>query len=327
MRTTKPLLATLTLASMLALSACGGSSDNAGNESSSNNGSASQTSSETASTSTTPTSSPTPEMKKELFGGGEHIFPDRRFVALYGSPGTPSLGVLGEYDPAGAVKEAKRLAAEYQPYSKEPVQPAFETITTVASSAPGADGDYSDEMDIKKLLPLIEEAEKNDVYVILDFQPGRSDFPSQVKKYEELLKRPNVGLGIDPEWRLEPHQVHLEQIGSVTAAEVNQTLDYLAELTKKNDLPQKLVVLHQFTLSMIQDRETIKTDRPELALTLHADGHGTPELKKDTYRALLEDLDPKIYPSWKNFYDEDTPTMTPKQTYELENKPWVVTYQ
>ena len=162
------------------------------------------------------------------------------------------------------------LAAEYQAHTDEKVIPAFEIITTVASSAPGPDGDYSDEATVESLRPLIDEARKNGVYVILDFQPGRSTFTEQVKQYEELLKEPHVGLGIDPEWRLYPGQVHLQQIGTVDASEINETLDYLAALTDKHRLPQKMVVLHQFTHSMITNRAALDTSHPELALTLHA---------------------------------------------------------
>lgn len=264
--------------------------------------------------------------KSEVLGGGDQIFA-HRYVALYGNPGGPSLGVLGEQGPAESVARVKNLAAEYQAHTDEKVIPAFEIITTVASSAPGPDGDYSDEATIESLRPLIDEARKNGVYVILDFQPGRSTFTEQVKQYEELLKEPHVGLGIDPEWRIYPGQVHLQQIGTVDASEINETLEYLAALTDKHRLPQKMVVLHQFTHSMITNRAALDTSHPELALTLHADGHGTPELKDSTYQELIRDLDPAIKPSWKNFYDEDTPTLTPAQTYALTPKPYVVTYQ
>lgn len=264
--------------------------------------------------------------KSEVLGGGDQIFA-HRYVALYGNPGGPSLGVLGEQGPAESVARVKNLAAEYQTHTDEKVIPAFEIITTVASSAPGPDGDYSDEATIESLRPLIDEARKNGVYVILDFQPGRSTFTEQVKQYEELLKEPHVGLGIDPEWRIYPGQVHLQQIGTVDASEINETLEYLAALTDKHRLPQKMVVLHQFTHSMITNRAALDTSHPELALTLHADGHGTPELKNSTYQELIRDLDPAIKPSWKNFYDEDTPTLTPAQTYALTPKPYVVTYQ
>ena len=40
------------------------------------------------------------------------------------------------------------------------------------------------------------------MYVVLDLQPGRTDFLTQAKRYEPLLALPHVGLALDPEWRL-----------------------------------------------------------------------------------------------------------------------------
>lgn len=329
-----PRLASFSLLTAFLLTGCAAdntaqsSGENPAQSSSTGVGASSSEQSSTISPSATSSAIPSPtQTQTELPGGGQKIFQNRRYVALYGAPGRPALGVLGEQEPAQSVVRVQELVKQYQPYSKEKVYPAFEVIATTASSVPGTDGDYSDEATVKDLKPLIEEAAKNDVYVVLDFQPGRSDFLSQVVRYEELLKLPNVGVGIDPEWRLLPWQVHLQQIGSVQAAEVNQTLDYLAQLTRENKLPQKMVVLHQFTGTMITERETLNTAHPELALTLHADGHGTPSLKTDTYNTLLAGLSKDIKPSWKNFYDEDTPMLTPEQTYALTPKPWVVTYQ
>src|SRR5690606_21210040 len=73
----------------------------------------------------------------ELPGGGQVVFPGRRFVALYGHPGTPALGVLGEQPVDAAVARAREMAAGYEGLVAEPVVPAFEIITTVASAAPG----------------------------------------------------------------------------------------------------------------------------------------------------------------------------------------------
>lgn len=263
----------------------------------------------------------------ELPGGGSAVFPGRRMVAAYGSPGIPSLGILGEQDLDGTVERVKALAAEYEGLSEEPVIPAMEIITTVASGQPGADGNHSSELDPETLRPWVERAGEEGVYVVLDLQPGTSSFPEQARLYEDLLAQPHVGLALDAEWRLEEGQRHLEQIGSVDAAEVNETADWLAELTAERGLPQKAFVLHQFSRSMIENREDIDTSHDELAMLLHADGHGTPDLKLGTWNALQEGLPAGIRMAWKNFYDEDTPMFTPEQTFEVEPRPWFVSYQ
>lgn len=264
----------------------------------------------------------------QLPGGGQTVFPGRRMVALYGHPSGPFLGALGEQDIDATIARVKDLAAQYQPFSDEPVVPALDLIATVASADPGTDGDYSSETPISVLEPWIDAAEEQGVYVVLDLQSGRSDFLSQARLYEELLARPSVGLALDPEWRLSPGQQPLEQIGTVDAAEINATSTWLADLTRDRALPQKLLMVHQFRIDMISDRQDLDLSRTELSVTLHADGHGTPAQKLDTWSALQSAPPAGIWPSWKNFYDEDQPMLTPEQTYTLvDPKPWLVTYQ
>ncbi|MFZ5871713.1 MAG: hypothetical protein ACOYXW_14455, partial [Actinomycetota bacterium] len=263
----------------------------------------------------------------QLPGGGQVVFPHRRLVALYGHPGTAALGVLGEQDVDAAVARARQVAAEYEPYSDVPVVPAFEIIATVASSEAGPDGDYSAEADVEALRPWVDAAREAGVYVLLDLQPGTTDFLTQAQRYAELLAEPHVGLALDPEWRLRPGQRHLQQIGSVDVEEVNAVAAWLAELTRSRSLPQKALVLHQFRLSMIAGRERLDTSRDEVAVVIHADGNGTPGEKLATWDALRAAPPPGVHWAWKNFYDEDSPTFTPEQTMGLDPAPVLISYQ
>ncbi|MDF0529419.1 hypothetical protein P0W64_09845 [Tsukamurella sp. 8F] len=263
----------------------------------------------------------------QLFGGGHIVFPGRRYVALYGVPGTPALGVLGQQDLAASIARVKKLAAQYAPLSNEPVVPAFEIIASVASSAPGPDGQYSSMTPVAQLEPWVRAAQDAGVYVTLDLQPGRTDFLTQAKAYAPLLALPNVGLALDPEWRLKPNQVHLQQIGTVDPAEVNRVQDWLAGLVRDRGIPQKVLVLHQFTPFMLGDRAAIATDHPELALVVHTDGHGTPGIKMGTWDRVRAGLSPHMFLGWKNFYTEDSPTFSPAQTMALRPQPVFVSYQ
>ena len=164
--------------------------------------------------------------------------------------------------------------------------------------------------------------------MILDLQPGRATFLEQAQLYESFLRLPHVGLALDPEWKLKPGQRPLQQIGGVDAAEVNQVTDWLADLTARERLPQKVVVLHQFKLSMLRDPERIDTSRDELAMLIHMDGQGAPSLKDDTWRAVLPAAPPGLkWWGWKNFYDEDEPMMTPVQTMAVRPQPVMISYQ
>lgn len=263
----------------------------------------------------------------ELPGGGYRVFPGRRLVALYGSPGAPSLGVLGEQPLDAAIERARQRASDYEALVDEPVVPTFEIITTIATGAAGPDGDYSREIPPEELRPWIERTAGEDMYVILDLQPGRTDFVTQAKRYEELLAHPHVGLALDPEWRLGANERHLEQIGSVDVAEVQAVADWLAQLTRREQLPQKLLLLHQFRLSMLPDRAQLELP-PELAVTVQMDGQGPQEVKMATWRNITNPATPDgLWFGWKNFYDEDTTLRSPADTFGVEPSPVLVSYQ
>jgi hypothetical protein len=263
---------------------------------------------------------------EELPGGGYLLFPGRRLVALYGHAWAPELGVLGEQPPAEAVDRLRPIAAQYAEEGVV-IVPAFEIIATVADARAGGDGNYSNETPLDDLRPLIETAGAEGLYVLLDLQPGRSDFLSQARLYEEFLRLPYVGLALDPEWRLGPDEFHLQQFGSVPAAEINEVAAWLAGLVREEGLPQKMLLLHQFRLSMLPDRELVGTP-PELAVVIQMDGQGTLQGKYETWAAVTAGTgDAGWFWGWKNFYDEDAPMATPEQVLELEPPVVYVSYQ
>jgi hypothetical protein len=264
---------------------------------------------------------------RQLPGGGQVLFPGRLLVALYGHPGTPGLGVLGQQDLSASVARAKQVAAAYQPLSRVPVIPAFEIIATVAEASPGPDGNYSYESPVSSLQPWVSQAAAAGMYVILDLQPGRASLLAQAQLYESLLRLPDVGLAIDAEWKLQPGQKPLRQIGHVDIGEVNSVIGWPATLTARYHLPQKLLVLHQFQLSMIAGEPDLDTSHDDLAIVVHMDGQGTPAAKQETWNAVTGAAPRGVYFGWKNFLVKDHPMLTPQQTMVNVPAPVMISYQ
>jgi hypothetical protein len=270
----------------------------------------------------------TARLAPELPSGGLLALPANHYVAIYGNPLTPSLGLLGEQDATAAVTRVGDLVAQYADLLDTPVRPAFELIATVAASAPGSDGSYSTPTDPAVLARWIDVAEGAGVYCLLDLQPGRSDFLTQARLYADLLRRPGVGLALDPEWRLLPGELPLTRIGHVDAAEVNAVADWLATLTRENDLPPKMLVLHQFQTQMLRDRDQIDRTHDELQIVVHVDGSGGQGAKQSTWRTMRADLPDGFFLGWKNFIDEDAPMLTPPETVaQVTPFPSLISYQ
>ena len=271
------------------------------------------------------TASPTPAAPPELPRGGTSIFPEHTVVMYYGTAGTGALGVLGETSPRQAAERLEKAAAPFAKAAGTPVLPAFELITTVASSSAGKDGDYSDMLDGDAVQEYIDAAREKDMLVVLDFQPGRADFLDQVKEYEEYLKQPEVGVALDPEWKLKADEVPLEQIGSSRAAPINEVSQYLSDLVVDNGLPEKVFLVHQFKTYMLPDREKI-VDREGLATVLHVDGFGSQEAKFQTYD-ILASRDGQFVNALKLFYDEDVDLLTPAEAMKIKPRPMLISYQ
>lgn len=265
----------------------------------------------------------------QAVGGGWFATRGKHLLAMYGHPSGPALGVLGEQGTKASVARVERLVRKYRKVAPdEHFVPAFEIITTVAAGEKGPHGDYSARTAVEDLEPLVDAAEKAGIVVILDLQPGRSDFLSQAKEYESLLRRPHVGLALDPEWRLGPKGRPLQRIGHVQAREINRTSAWLAELTRRHTLPQKVFVLHQFQTQMIRDREKVRTDHPELSTVIHVDGQGSPGAKFGTWGVIRTDAPPNVSWGWKNFVDEDEPMLDVAQTWRrVRPHPALITYQ
>jgi hypothetical protein len=263
----------------------------------------------------------------QLPGGGQILFPMRKVVALYGNPTTPALGALGEQGLTASIARAKRVAAQYRSLTNVPVIPGFEIIATVAQGSPGPTGSYSYESSPASLRPWINAATANGMYVILDLQPGRDNFLEQAKLYRSLLMRPNVGLALDPEWKLQPGQLPLQQIGSVNISQVNAVITWLSRLTARYHLPQKLLELHQFRLSMLQNEAALDTRHDDLAIVINMDGQGAPSTKQQTWDAIISAAPRGVYFGWKDFFVKDTPMLDPQRTIDRTPVPVLISYE
>jgi hypothetical protein len=262
--------------------------------------------------------------RQQLPGGGFKVFGHHRFlVAYYGTAQTGAMGVLGATDPATMQRRLTRAARPFREHG-EHIQPVYELIVSIADRSPGPDHDYSHDIPRDLVRRYVAAARRHGALLLLDLQTGRSPFPVVAKRWAWALKKPWVGLALDPEWRMGPHEVPAHVIGSVRAAEVNRTSLWLSRLVRREDLPQKLFVLHQFRLAMLPDIGKI-VHRPGLAMVQHADGFGTRGQKLATYHAITR---PKQFrQGFKLFYKVDIHRFTPQQVRRIRPRVSFVSYQ
>lgn len=334
-RSTRPLAALL-LAGLLLTSAACSSSDADDDRPAASGRSASPSGSPSPSASPSPSPLPPPQ---QLPRGGRTLFPAHFLVAHFGSAGTRALGILGKGGPDAAAARLQREADTYAAVTSRKVLPAFDFIVTIADAAPGDDGDYSAEVQPAEVQRYLDAARRAKMLLILDFQPGKADVLTQVKRYERFLLEPDVGLALDPEWVLPPGKKRFNDIGRMDAGTINRVSSYLANLTLKNRLPEKLFMLHQFRVAMIPQRELV-VDRPGLATVIHSDGHGDRKTKLKVYDVIATTpplgkgmtMGVKIFPKHPDLPAArlkytDTGLMGPADVLALQPQPDMVSIQ
>lgn len=268
---------------------------------------------------------PRPEPKPpELPRGGTEILPRYRVVAFYGAPQDDALGVLGIGTLTRAGRKLKAQAREYRRGGR-PIMPAFELIATVAAGAPGEDQLYRYRQEDKVIREHLRAARRARALLLLDIQPGRAPFMDEVRHLRRWLKEPDVSLAIDPEWSMTAGQIPGQQIGSTDATVVNRVSAYMADIVRRGKLPQKLLLVHQFTDDMIRNKEDLKRRR-DVALVLNVDGFGTPANKISKYEAFT-DGPRRTHYGYKLFYEEDTDLMSPSEVLALRPRPDVIEYE
>jgi len=265
-----------------------------------------------------------PPKPPSLPRGGRTILPDFRVVAYYGAPQDDELGILGIGSPRLA---ARRLERQAKPYARRgrPVLPAMELIAAIVTSEAGDGGDHSMRQDDSTIRRYLRVARAHRMLLLLDIQPGYAPFPQEAKALERWLKEPDVGLALDPEWSMKPPLLPAQEIGSTDAGTVNEVSSYLSDLVRRNDLPQKLLVVHRFTGDMIQSEHELERD-PGVALVVNVDGFGDRPNKISKYREFTRDLR-RRYNGFKLFYHEDLNLMTPERVLRLRPQPDLVVYE
>jgi hypothetical protein len=266
---------------------------------------------------------PPPPKPPELPRGGRRILPDNRVVAFYGAPQADELGILGIGPPSKVGAKLNRQARPYRAGGK-PVLPAFELLGSIAQAGAGDDGQYTALQEKPTIRRYLRAARKAKALLLLDLQPGRTDFLTQARQLEEFLREPDVSLALDPEWSMDEGEIPGQVIGSTTAAKINQVQRYLSRLSRERNLPEKLLLIHQFTPDMIENKEKLRRV-PGVSVVLNVDGFGDQKLKRDKYRAFTREG--RFNYGFKVFYKEDTKPMSPRQVLALRPQPDVVEYE
>ena len=268
-----------------------------------------------------------PPPPPELPGGGRTIFPDHQLVGFCGTPGAPALGPLLDHP---STKADKLLSYANQYAKGRKILPVFELVAVVVMAGGGADGKYRVRVLDSVVDDYLRAARQSKGLLLLNIQPGRSDFLSEVQRFERYLHEPDVGVALDPEWAMLPKQQPGRFYGQTTGDAINGVIDYLSAIVAHDNLPEKVLVFHEVNDYVVKDESGIKP-APGVVVIKSVDGLGPKGAKVNTYRFLMRTKAADIHAGFKLFFDEDRQNggtlMTPAEVLGLVPPPEYVMYE
>lgn len=258
------------------------------------------------------------------------VVPAKRIIAYYGNPLVKKMGILGELPPEQMLA---KLDTEVERWRKAdpstPVQPALHVIGVVAQGSAGRDGMWRARMSDSLIERVYGWAQKKNALLFIDVQVGHSTLQAELPRLAKFLERPDVHLGIDPEFSMKGGEKPGTKIGTFDAADVNYATKFLSELVASKNLPPKVLVVHRFTRPMLTNTKNIRLD-PRVQIVINMDGWGPQWMKLDSYHDYVY-LHPVQYTGFKIFYHNDTKKgnalLSPEQVLKLFPKPVYIQYQ
>jgi len=258
------------------------------------------------------------------------LIPAKRILAYYGNPLVKKMGILGEYPPDEMLARLDREAERWRKADPStPVQPALHMIAVVAQGSAGRDGMWRARMSDSLIERVYQWAQRKNALLFIDIQVGHSTLQAELPRLTKFLERPDVHLGIDPEFSMKTKAKPGTKIGSFDAADVNYATKFLSDLAASKNLPPKILVVHRFTRPMLTNTKNIRLD-PRVQIVINMDGWGPSWMKLDSYHDYVY-KHPVQYTGFKIFYHNDTKKgnalMTPEQVLKLLPKPVYIQYQ
>jgi hypothetical protein len=212
------------------------------------------------------------------------------------------------------------------------VIPAIHLVTVVAQGAPGPDGGWRRRENPQTIEQAYGWAKSRKGLLFIDIQAGHSTLQNELPLLMKYLERPDVELGVDPEFYMHYKREGVRpsaKVGQMMASDVNWVIGQLDRLVAEKHLPPKILVVHRFRQDMVPDAESIHPT-PRVQVVMDMDGWGPPWLKFDSYRDYIVNH-PVQFTGFKLFYHNDTKKndalLTPKEVLQLRPKPLYIQYQ
>jgi hypothetical protein len=285
----------------------------------------------------------------EVVDPGAAPLPTDRIVAAHGIAGgedfngpASSLALLRNFYP-----QLQDLGDQYAALDPtHPVRLALDLVVNPIQPCRAYPRYCSSWADAATIQAYIQFSAAHHLLLFLDLQLGTEPVQDAVLKHvlPYLRRYPFVELALDSEFHFPDTRSGYADaagypccLGWMDAGEVNWTLEELARIALQDDLPAKVLLLHQWNPAVLPDKNKIRT-YPDVSLVLQSDGFGSYKDKLYDYR-IFDQQECLEYGGYKLFmyygeggaYDFDPngtrQVQTPAAVMRLFPQPLFISYQ
>jgi hypothetical protein len=269
--------------------------------------------------------------------------PDNRIVAAY--------GIVGGIEPNGPAStldlltsflpQLQQLGDQYA--SLDPIHPVKLGIDLVVnviqpcSDFPQWCASFADDATIQA---YVDFCQQHNLLLFFDLQLGTEPVPDAVTNHlmPYLEKYPFTELALDTEFHFPntPDGYAMAAgypccLGWMDASEINWAITELAQIAQQQQLPRKVLVVHQWDPRVIHGKDQIQFN-PDVSVVLQSDGWGGLDNKLGDYQVfvqqhLLEYGGYKLFMPHDGDSQFDIPLQSPQDVMQLFPQPLFISYQ
>lgn len=269
--------------------------------------------------------------------------PTSRIVAVYGIVGgvdfngpASSLDMLNTFLPT--LQDLGKQYAALDP--THPVQLAIDLVVNViqpCGAFPQWCASWADDATIKAYAQFCQQ---HHLLLFFDLQLGTEPVADAITKHmlPYLQKYSFTHLALDTEFHFpNTPQGYAEAagypccLGSMDASEINWTINELAQISLQQQLPRKVLVIHQWNSAVLTNKDKIRRN-PNVSLVLQSDGFGYVDTKLGDYQVFVQQ-DLIQYGGYKLFFNYsggsayDIPLQSPRDVMQIFPQPLFISYE
>ena len=269
--------------------------------------------------------------------------PNNRIVAAYGIVGgvdfngpASSLDMLSNFLP-----QLQQLGQQYAALDPtHPVKLGIDLVVNTIQPCSAYPKYCSSWPDDSVIQTYVDFCQQHNLLLFFDLQLGTEPVKDAVMNHALpfLQKYPFTELALDTEFHFpNTPQGYADAagypccLGWMNADEINWASDELAQISQQQQLPRKVLVVHEWNSAVLPDKDKIKLN-PNVSLVLQSDGFGYVGTKLGDYQVFVQQ-DLLQYGGYKLFFQYnggtayDTPLQSPQDVMQLFPQPLFISYE